>query len=83
MRIDLIDLELLIRALGQERWLLHESDPSETVDEPERTFYDMLDRGDLTDRLTRLMKFFREQKKEYTHRGLEAKLELRVDRSET
>lgn len=79
MQIDLVDLELLIRALGQERDSLH----APAVDEEDRAFYHTLDRGDLTDRLTRLMKFFREQKKRHTHRGGDVKLELRVDRSET
>lgn len=79
VQIDLIDLELLIRALTKERRLLHEPDLSETVEDPERAFYDTLDPGDLNDRLTRLLKFFRERKKVYAHRGVEVELELRVE----
>lgn len=81
MPLDLIDLELMIRALKKERRLLHE--PTAGSDPEDRRFYEMLDRGDLSDRLTRLLKFFREQKKAYAHRGVQVELELRVDRLET
>jgi len=97
MQIDLVDLELLIRALLRERRLVHEladaeaeeADPSRTrraaevevgAGEGDLAFYRALDRGDLSDRLTRLMGFFREQKKRYAKEGVETALELRVER---
>jgi hypothetical protein len=78
MRIDLVDLELLIRALRRERRLLNEPVAAEAEADPP-AFYRTLDRGDLSDRLTSLIRFFREQKRRHAPWGVEVELELKVE----